>query len=410
MTETTYQYQLEKGSRKFICPNCGKKTFVRYIDHETGDYLPERYGRCDRESNCQYHLNPYKDGYGKKDNSKEWTQTPEKKVFLRPTYLTLATYIPDNVLRHTLKEYDKNTFIQNLLTNIQYPFEVKDIQGVISLYYLGTIRSAITFPFIDADGNIVSIQMKEFDNENHTTKTGWIHKYLENYYRHENKPFPKWLADYQKNEKIVTIPFGTHLLNKFKENPVFLVEAPKSAIYGTLYYGSPEYSTYNPLWLAIGSLSYLNFERCQVLKGRDVYLFPDLSKDGSSFEKWNQKAQELQKQISGIRFEISKLIEKKADTESRNHGNDIADYLIELDWRKFRKYDVPAKPSIMETICTEPEPVWFIDAKGILFRFKNGEFDYPTYEDLQADVIVRYHVAPEKFVSAINNFIDTLKN
>jgi hypothetical protein len=60
-----HRYSLEKGSKKYHCPDCNKKTFVLYIDIETGDHLPELYGRCDRESKCSYHLNPYLDGYAK---------------------------------------------------------------------------------------------------------------------------------------------------------------------------------------------------------------------------------------------------------------------------------------------------------------------------------------------------------
>ena len=58
-----HRYSLEKGSKKYNCPDCNKRTFVLYIDTETGDQLPEQYGRCDRESNCSYHLNPYSDGF-----------------------------------------------------------------------------------------------------------------------------------------------------------------------------------------------------------------------------------------------------------------------------------------------------------------------------------------------------------
>jgi hypothetical protein len=46
------RYVLEEGSKKYNCPKCNKKTFVLYIDTKLGSYLPEQYGRCDRESKC----------------------------------------------------------------------------------------------------------------------------------------------------------------------------------------------------------------------------------------------------------------------------------------------------------------------------------------------------------------------
>ena len=44
----TFKYSLDKSSKKHICPNCNKKTFVLYIDTVTGEYLPTDFGRCDR--------------------------------------------------------------------------------------------------------------------------------------------------------------------------------------------------------------------------------------------------------------------------------------------------------------------------------------------------------------------------
>ena len=69
--ETQHQYILDKSSKKYHCPQCNKKTFVLYIDTLTNEYLPEQYGRCDRESKCNYFLNPYNDDYFKEQNKND---------------------------------------------------------------------------------------------------------------------------------------------------------------------------------------------------------------------------------------------------------------------------------------------------------------------------------------------------
>ena len=53
-----FRYELDKSSKKFHCPQCGQKRFVKYRDLLTEEYLSEEYGRCDRVNNCQYHNAP----------------------------------------------------------------------------------------------------------------------------------------------------------------------------------------------------------------------------------------------------------------------------------------------------------------------------------------------------------------
>ena len=54
-----YRYESERGSKRHVCPSCGKKSFVRYVKADTGEYLPIDYGRCGRADNCAHHRNPY---------------------------------------------------------------------------------------------------------------------------------------------------------------------------------------------------------------------------------------------------------------------------------------------------------------------------------------------------------------
>ena len=349
-----HRYTLEKGSKKHHCPKCEKKRFVRYIDTQECNYIPARYGRCDREVNCGYHLNPYNDGFSKAN----WTASEllnsiskvgHRKHRKSPRNKPKRTFIPTDVLRQTCDGYEKNTFIQNLLTNVAFPFEVRDVEAVIGLYHLGTVSfgyraGAITLPFIDIKNRIRAIQVKQFDENNHTVGTDFLHSIIEKYHARNNMSQPEWIEAYKQNETKVSCLFGEHLLTKYPHNPIGLVEAPKTAIYGTLYFGGPDQPK-NLLWLAVYNLSSLNLNKCKALSGRSVFLFPDLSKNGKAYDLWRKKATEIQKQLPGTFLQVSDLLERLAPGLDKAKGKDLADYLITMDWRAFRKREMGAEAS-----------------------------------------------------------------
>jgi hypothetical protein len=357
-----HRYSLEKGSKKHHCPDCNKKTFVLYIDTETGDHLPEQYGRCDRESKCSYHLNPYLDGYAKtiqeqgRGNRSElpnkW-KPQRKKAIPQPT--PEPVFFDFDTFKQTLQpeRYEKNTFIQNLFYRVQFPFEVDEVTKVIQLYRLGTVANgyragANTFPYIDIKDNVRAVQVKQFDEQNHTTGTDFLHSIIEKHHTQNNKSLPEWLKAYIKQDKRISCLFGEHLLRKYPSNPVALIEAPKTAVYGTLYFGLPE-TPESLIWLAVYNKSSFSFEKLKVLQGRFVYVFPDLSKDGNTFKEWETKAKEYESRLPGTRFIFSDLLEKLAPKRDKSEGNDLADYLIKQDWRLFRKRNIQEQPP-------QPEP------------------------------------------------------
>ncbi|MEY3048665.1 MAG: hypothetical protein RL365_703 [Bacteroidota bacterium] len=357
-----HRYSLEKGSKKHHCPDCNKKTFVLYIDTEIGDYLPEQYGRCDRESNCSYHLNPYLDGYAKAIQEQEQGNRSElpnnwkpqrKKITPQPTPEPIL--FDFDTFKQTLQpeRYEKNTFIQNLFYRVQFPFEVDEVTKVIQLYRLGTVANgyragANTFPFVDIKGNVRAVQVKQFDEQNHTTGTDFLHSIIEKHHTRNNKPLPEWLEAYTKQDKRISCLFGEHFLSKYHSNPVALVEAPKTAVYGTLYFGLPE-TPESLIWLAVYNKSSFSFDKLKVLQGRFVYVFPDLSKDGNTFKEWETKAKEYESRLPGTRFIFSDLLEQLAPERDKSEGNDLADYLIKQDWRLFRKRNIQEQPP-------QPEP------------------------------------------------------
>ncbi len=324
--ESEYKYQLEKGSRKHLCPQCNKKTFVRFIDVESREYLPYEFGRCDRESKCNYYLNPYAEKY------QQDQFIPIYKPQRKPQPKKEIIYFDFETFKKTLQGYEKNTFIQNLISSIPFPFPIDEVTKVIELYRLGTTSAgAISFPFIDINDGIRAVQVKQFDKNNKTTNTNWLHSIEAKKY----DVLPKWLDQYQKQDKRVSCLFGEHLLKCYPNNPIALVEAPKTAIYGSLYFGIPKDET-KFIWLAVYNKSSFSFEKCKVLTGRNIFVFPDLSKDGNTFKEWKTKADQFQRQMKQTRFIFSDLLERFASVEDREQGNDLADILIQHDWKNFR--------------------------------------------------------------------------
>jgi hypothetical protein len=425
--DNEYRYIFEKGSRKHICPECGKKRFVRYIDTKTGEYLPEQYGRCDREANCGYHLNPYQDGYSKmiwgKENGNStvipirWKPPSTRKA---PQPPVKPVYFDFEAFKRTLRpeHYENNIFIQNLFSRVQFPFDPADVTRVIELYRLGTVSAgyrsgAVTFPFIDIDGNVRAVQVKQFDEANHTTGTDFLHSILARHYNDIGKQLPEWLEAYMSQDKKVSCLFGEHLLNKFPSNRIALVEAPKTAIYGTLYFGLPE-TPDQYLWIAVYNKSSFSLDKVKPLQGRFVDVFPDLSKDGGTFREWEAKAKEFERQLPGTQFKMYDFLELEALEEDRVNGEDIADYLIKLDWRLFRSREVKREAEVSQPktnpvvsqpktnpVVSQPEALETVKADPVQVEADELEkwFDSIQLPDHSVDITRYYTICePDRYV------------
>lgn len=145
--------------------------------------------------------------------------------------------------------------------------------------------------------------------------------------------------------------FGEHLLID-KTKPVAIVESEKTAVIASVYL--PQF-----IWVAVGSLTNLNAEKCSILKGRIVTLFPDLN----GFDKWSSKAKELSHLAI---FTVSDLLERKATEAEKKQGFDLADYLIKYDYKAFAlpvpeaAEPTPAVQPLVEVKPFEqPEPVYY---------------------------------------------------
>lgn len=287
-----FKFQLEKGSRKHVCPSCGKRRFVRYVDIETKEYLPEQYGRCDREQSCNYHLKP----------GKEQSQPLQKYEPLK------RFYIPEEVFKPTRRAYEQNSFIKYLLTL----FDAQTVTGLIERYHLGTSLRGCIFWFIDHIGNVNAGMIKQFDETGHTVKGSetWVHSVL------KNQP---WLKAYRDQERPVNCLYGAHLLKQFPNHPIAVCESPKTAIISSIYF--PDF-----IWMSSFNKSSLKDYKTYILKGRNVTLFPDLG----AFDEWKASG-------DAHGFNTNTALEQIATEEERNSGLDLADYITRYSVDQFRE-------------------------------------------------------------------------
>lgn len=323
----TYKYKLDKSSKKYICPGCEKKTFVRFVDSVTGEFQPELYGRCDREDNCGYFMYPKSDWIDSANLTKSLAIRRESQLPVNRKQV----FIPSEALKATLGGYNDCTFF-TYLSNRGVPDNL--LEEIISMYLLGTIQSghlrgALTIPYINENDQVAFVQVKQFDERNKTVKTSALHSLI------KDKPGNQWVEEYEKNELKVSCFFGAHLLKKYPKNPIVLVEAPKTAIYGTCYYGVPKDDN-DLLWLAVYNKSSLTEDKFKVLKGRNIVVFPDLSANSGTYNEWKKKVVQFANKLPKTKVLVNDFLEQYAPNELRQAGGDFADYLSQFTWQEYQ--------------------------------------------------------------------------
>jgi hypothetical protein len=252
---------------------------------------------------------------------------------------TATATIPPHLFQQSLKAYPANNFI-HYLTNL---FGEEITSTLITKYFIGTSKhwnGSTVFWQIDKDKKIRTGKIMLYNSTtgkrvkqpfNHIT---WVHTLLNKNRHCEPRPLggeaispfePSLTAvppqhSAPNTQHFRTCLFGEHLISDTTK-PIAIVESEKTAIIASIYLP-------NFIWLACGSLTNLTKEKCQVLSGRKVILYPDLK----CFEKWSAKASELS---SITNFTVSDFLEKKATDTDKQSGLDLADYLIRFNHSAF---------------------------------------------------------------------------
>ncbi len=297
-----YRYSLDKSSKKYICPRCKRKTFVLYIDNHTGSPLHSTVGKCDRADNCGHHYPPkqyFTDNRISFDSKREYVPRPRPTPKPRPSFINIELF------KKSLSSYEKNQFAQWLIGVVGE----KQASEAIGRYFVGTLLNGGTcFWQIDLQGKIRTGKIIVYGKDGHrrkdiTSPVQWVHSVL------------------KSNFILSQCLFGEHLLHDATKK-VAIVESEKTAVIASIYLP-------DMIWVACGGSEGLNADRCSVLKGRNVILFPD----SGQYDKWSEKAKGLSKICTAS---VSSLIEQQATEQERKAGFDIADYLVQFSPQQFR--------------------------------------------------------------------------
>ena len=276
---------LDSKNRRRVkyCP-CGKK------DNKDGKFVPfenaEKFGYC---HSCDEWYNP------ENKTVLSWkpervNRTPKEK----PEFISWDYYKP---LLYDYHLNDNNRFV----TFLQRTLGVNATHIILQEYMLGTKDLNVIFPYLNHKAQIVNLKTMDYDHM--TGKRGNVIFY------DNRKPRHKMCL------------FGEHLINvsKHQDKPIAIVESEKTAC--LMSYFHPGY-----LWLACGGSNGLMSYKFNVLKYRDVCLFPDQGK----FDMWTEKLERLSDIHSMVKFEISKECELWYNDGDIKEGEDIADYYLRL--------------------------------------------------------------------------------
>lgn len=154
------------------------------------------------------------------------------------------------------------------------------IRETLWTYCVGGWRDGrVVFWQIDHDGVPRAAKLMKYLPDGHRDKErhpGWIY----------NQEGCREACDPDKHEIIKPL-FGAHLLRRYPEAVVNIVESEKTALVMANFYGQLD----RQLWIACGGLKHLHLESMQPLidQGRTVWLWPD--KDGQ--KEWQEVCDKL---------------------------------------------------------------------------------------------------------------------
>ena len=295
-----FKYQLARRG-KHVCPNCGHRTFVLYVD-ENNQPLADTVGKCDRLNNCAYHYTP---SQYFKDNGVDYQPTIKKVFKHTPPPLYIGKELLEQSCNATLTHHNK------LVEYLRRTFGDELTWRMVTSYFVGTSKQfgggATVFYQIDRNGLIHRGKVMQYNADGHRAK----------YTSGNNKGGGMVTSVHSLMKMNDRLPpqclFGEHLLSLYPDRPVALFESEKTAMVA----GATILTDF--ICMAVGSCQNLTPEMLKPLKGRTVLLFPDQGK----YLEWHCRGERIRTMVGGL------FIADIMEYEASNSGDDLMDWIVE---------------------------------------------------------------------------------
>lgn len=191
---------------------------------------------------------------------------------------------------------------------MQLPYDDELKRSVLREYYVGGTEKdvfvdrqnrgkAAIFWMIDEQGRVHDAKLIAYKSDGHRVQ-GWGNSMRSICEKAKKGP------QLQETEKVL---FGLHLINRYPEKTVCIVESEKTALICACHY--PDY-----VWLATGGCGNLQGSKLRPLMNRTIVVYPD----SGEYQKWSKRMKE-----SGHRnYTIVR------DLEAYPPNTDIADVIL----------------------------------------------------------------------------------
>lgn len=322
-----HRYHLDTSSRKHICPQCGHRTLVAYVD-ASGNLLDPLAGRCDRQNKCAYHLPP-------RDLPHTGPRAIHRSRLLRRRHVPVTpNFIRPPQVKATIGKYGANSLIHWLKHTFRDLMEPQEVEKMATIYGVGTARlygGSPIFWQLDMQGRARTGKIMGYNPatgrrvKHPRPQLTWIHRLKQ---AHSNNSDG---SDFRLKQVL----FGSHLAALNPSATILLMESEKAALITALVLAwGGAFGCFVPM--ATGGCGNLPADALRMadpygmlaaLRGRKTVLVPD----AGMYPKWLQRAQQLARFCKVIGVSTAMEPDKRMfEVPEETHSGDGPDDMVLL--------------------------------------------------------------------------------